>query len=124
MATTTTTIHAAAATESTYVMHNGVAGTPAAPLGTAFDRDTVAHDGVEHEILAAHIPLWSGARPAPALAAHLDAVDTRDQLRAELAILRLRMGMLARVQEEEMAELKAELKAEQTAELTAEPTAK
>jgi hypothetical protein len=124
MATTTTTtspLHAAATTEASYVLHDGVAHmilASAAPMGTAFDRDTVAHDGVEHEILATHISVsrWSGARPDPEVAHYLAAVDARDQLRAELALVKLRMRLLARAQAAEMAELKARQ--------TAEPTAK
>lgn len=122
MATTTTTtspLHAAATTEASYVLHDGVAHmilASAAPMG--IDSTMVAHDGVEHEILATHTPMsaWSGARPTPEVAHWLAAVDARDQLRAELALVKLRMRLLARAQAAEMAELKATQ--------TAEPTAK
>ena len=127
-ATTTTTLNAAATTEATYVLHDGVAHmilASATPLG--IDSTMVAHDGVEHEILATHTPMsaWSGARPTPEVAHWLAAVDTRDQLRAELALVQLNMRFLARAQADEMAELKAK-QAKQATEATeaTEPTAK
>ena len=120
MSTTTSTATRTATGTATpsYVLHDGVSHmilARATPMG--IDSTMVAHDGVEHEILATHTPMsaWSGARPTPEVAQWLAAVDTRDQLRAELSLLQLRMRFLARAQAEEMAQLKATEPTEPTA---------